>query len=89
MALTLKLDLHIVKIYHHTKNGVSTSTASKDVAHTHRHFENITYPRTWKVAWNYSHSFERLNRCFAGITHIFVVFFFSKLKCGGKCNPTF
>ena len=34
MTLILKLDLEIVKMYHHTKSEVSMSTVSKD--------ENIT-----------------------------------------------
>ena len=52
MTLVLKLDLDIVKMYHHTKNEVSMSTPSKVIAqtdtqtdtdtHTHRHDENIT-----------------------------------------------
>ena len=54
MTSILKLDLDIVKMYHHTKNEVSMSTASKVIAqtdtHTHtytdrqtdRHDENIT-----------------------------------------------
>ena len=28
MTLTLKLDLDVVKMYHHTKNEISVSTAS-------------------------------------------------------------
>ena len=45
MTLILKLDLDIVKMYHHTKNEVSMSTASKVIAQTdtHTHNENITY----------------------------------------------
>ena len=52
MTLILKLDLDIVKMYHHTKNEVSMSIPSKVIArtdrqtdthtHTHRHYENIT-----------------------------------------------
>ena len=50
MTLILKLDLDIVKMYHHTKNEVSMSTGSKVIArteqhthrHTRRHYENIT-----------------------------------------------
>ena len=52
MTLILKLDLDMVKMYHHTKDEVYMSTHSKDVArtdrqtdmdtHTHRHDENIT-----------------------------------------------
>ena len=37
MALILKLDLDIVKMYHHTKNEVSMSTGSKVIAQTDRH----------------------------------------------------
>ena len=36
MTLVLKLDLNMVKIYHHTKNEVSMSTYSKVVARTDR-----------------------------------------------------
>ena len=32
MTLILKLDLNIVKMYHHTKNEVSRSTCSKSIA---------------------------------------------------------
>ena len=54
MTLILKLDLDIVKTYHHTKIEVSMSTHSKVIAqtqtdrqtdthtHTHRRDENIT-----------------------------------------------
>ena len=46
MTLILKLDLDMVKMYHHIKNEVSMSTASKVIAQTdrqkHRHDENIT-----------------------------------------------
>ena len=49
MTLILKLDLDIVKMYHHTKNEVSMSTGSKVIARTDkqtrqtdRHDENIT-----------------------------------------------
>ena len=51
-TLILKLDLHMVKMYHHTKNEVSMSNGSKVIAqthtqthrhrHTHRQDENIT-----------------------------------------------
>ena len=34
MILILKLDLQMVKMYHHTKNKVSVSNASKVVAQT-------------------------------------------------------
>ena len=37
MTLILKLDLDIVKMYHHTKNEVSMSTASKVIAQTDTH----------------------------------------------------
>ena len=36
MTLILKLDLDIVKIYHHTKNEVSMSRHSKFIAQTDR-----------------------------------------------------
>ena len=46
MNLILKIDLDIVKMYHHTKIEVSMSTGSKVIAqtdtHTHTHYENIT-----------------------------------------------
>ena len=34
MTLILKIDLDIVKMYHHTKNEVSMSTPSKVIAQT-------------------------------------------------------
>ena len=54
--MILKLDLDILKMYHHTKNEVFMSTGSKVIAqkdtqsdrlththtHTHTHDENIT-----------------------------------------------
>ena len=52
MNLILKLNFDMVKMYHHTKNEVFMSTASKVTAqtgkhrhthtHTHTHNENIT-----------------------------------------------
>ena len=36
LTLILKLDLDIVKMYHHTKNEVSILTASKVIAQTDR-----------------------------------------------------
>ena len=50
MTLILKLDLDMVKMYHHTKNEVSMLTGSQVIArtdthtqtHTHRNDENIT-----------------------------------------------
>ena len=54
MTLILKLDLDMVKMYHHTKNEISMSTGSKVIAQTDtdrqtdrqtqtdRHNENIT-----------------------------------------------
>ena len=64
MTLILKLDLDIVKMYHHTKNEDSMSTPSKVIAqtdtqtyrhtdtHTHRQYENIT--STAYVGGNYT-----------------------------------
>ena len=59
MTLILKLDLNMVKMYHHTKNEVSMSRHSKVIAltdrqtgrhtHTHTQYENITFPHTWVV----------------------------------------
>ena len=63
MTLILKLDLDMVKIYHHTKNEVSMSRHSKVIAqtdtqtdtltdrqtHTHRQYENIAFPHTRAV----------------------------------------
>ena len=58
MTLVLKLDLDIVKMYHHTKNEVALSTALKVLAetdrqtHTHRHTHTDitkTLPHTQEV----------------------------------------
>ena len=65
MAFILKLDLDMVKMSHHAKNGVPTSRHSKVTAQTdrqtdthththtdkqtHRQYENITLPHTWAV----------------------------------------
>ena len=54
MNLVLKLDLDMIKMYHHTENEVSMSRHLKVIARTdtqthtqtHRHHENITLPRT-------------------------------------------
>ena len=50
MTLILEIDINMVKMYYHTKNEVSVSTASKVIAgaqtdthrHAHRHYEDIT-----------------------------------------------
>ena len=58
MTLVLKLDLDMVKMYHHTKNEVSMLRHSKVIVQTdththidtqmdrqtHRQYENITFP---------------------------------------------
>ena len=48
MTLVLNLDLDMVKMYHHTQNEVYMSRHSKVIActdtHTHRQYENITFP---------------------------------------------
>ena len=59
MTLILKLDLDIIKMYHHTKIEVCMSTHSKVIArtdrlthtdtHTHTHDENIPLPYMRKV----------------------------------------
>ena len=59
MTLIFKLDLDMVKMYHHTKNKASMSRHSKVIAqtdtqtdtHTHPHtqYENITFLHTWTV----------------------------------------
>ena len=46
MTLILKFDLDMVKMYHHTKNEVSTSRHSKVIAQTDRQYENINFPHT-------------------------------------------
>ena len=46
MTLTLELDIDMVRIYHHTKNGVFVSTTSKikpTYRHTYRHNKSITF----------------------------------------------
>ena len=48
MTLILKLELDIVKMYHHTKNEVCMSTDSTDTGRqtdTHTHYKNITVTR--------------------------------------------
>ena len=57
MTLILKLDLDMVKMYHHTKNEVSMSRHSNVMAqidtqtdrYTHRQYENMNFPHTWAV----------------------------------------
>ena len=48
MTLILKLDLDMVKMYHHTKNEVSVSTGSKVIAQTDRqtHIQTHTHRQT-------------------------------------------
>ena len=43
MTLIFVLDLDMVKMYHHTKNEVSVSTASKVIAWTDRHRHTDTH----------------------------------------------
>ena len=53
MTLVLKLDVDIVKLYHHTKTEVSMSRHSKVTSQmdrqTHRQYEIITFPHTRAV----------------------------------------
>ena len=42
MTLILKLDLHMVKMYHHTKHEVSMSRHSKVIPQTQTHTETDT-----------------------------------------------
>ena len=53
MTLVLKLDLDMVKMYHHTKNEISMSRHSKVIARTDtetdKQYENITLPHTRTV----------------------------------------
>ena len=61
MTLILKLDLDMVRMYHHTKSEVSMPGYSKVIAQmdrqthtqtyrqTHIEYENITFPHTWAV----------------------------------------
>ena len=61
MTLLLKLDLDMVKMYHHTKNEVSMSKHSKVIActdrQTHRQYGNIPFPRTRAVTMEYDEKF--------------------------------
>ena len=43
MTLVLKLDLDMVKMYHHTKNEVSMSRHSKVIARTDRQTDTHTH----------------------------------------------
>ena len=46
MTLILKLDLDMVKMYHHTKNEVSMSSHSKVIAQTDRQTHAHTHTHT-------------------------------------------
>ena len=46
MALILKLDLDMVKMYHHSKNEISMSTAPQVVAHLDRQTDTDTQIHT-------------------------------------------
>ena len=46
MTLILKLDLHIIKMYHPTKNEVSMSIGSKVIAQTGKHTDRHTHTHT-------------------------------------------
>ena len=46
MTLVLKLDLDMVKMYHHTKNEVSMSTTSRVIAQTDAHTHSLTDTHT-------------------------------------------
>ena len=48
LTLTLKLDLDMVKMYHHTKNEVSMPRYSPN-GQTDTQYENITFPHTRAV----------------------------------------
>ena len=61
MTLILKLDLDMVKMYHHTKNEVSLSTGSKVIAQTDTDTQTDTtktspLPHTWEVKIAHSRS---------------------------------
>ena len=49
MTLILDLDLDMVKMYHHTKNEVSMSDASKVIAQTDSHTDRLTHTDTTKT----------------------------------------
>ena len=49
MTLILKLDLDMVKMYHHIKNEVSMSTGSKVIAQTDTHRQTDTHTDTTKT----------------------------------------
>ena len=65
MTLILKLDLDMVKMYHHTKNEVSMSTPSKVIAqtdrqtHTHTHTtKTLPLPHTREANIHESQSYQ-------------------------------
>ena len=74
MTLILKLDLDMVKMYHHTKNEACMSRNSKVIAQTdtqtgrqthtqtdrHRQYENITFPHTRAVITKFTFVLEGL-----------------------------
>ena len=55
-TLILKLDLDMVKMFHHTKNEVSRSRHSKVDTLTDKQSENIVLPHTQPVTRNLSES---------------------------------
>ena len=67
MPLILKPDLDIVKMYHHTKNEICMSTASKAIYSPNRQTDRLTHTHTHTIQYNinscmsvnYSQNMER------------------------------
>ena len=55
MALVLKDDIDMIKMYYHTKNEVSTSTASKDITQTDSQYTQYTHIHTEKNGQTHKH----------------------------------
>ena len=53
MALILKQDLDMVKMYHHTKNEVSMSNASEVIAQTDKHTKTQAHRQTHTLQKHY------------------------------------
>ena len=65
LTLILKLDLDMVKVFHHTKNEVSMSGNSKVIAQTDRHRQQTqTHTHSMKTLPSRGNRNNREERCY-------------------------
>ena len=66
MTLILKHNLDIVKMYHHTKNEVSTSTGSKVIERTDKHTDRQTDRQADRQTDTHRHCENMTSTAYAG-----------------------